>query len=143
MRVPTRSLTHPSMRTTQKYPLAFTEKPKIASTLVSQVQSSTRVLRVTLTILLMPIVLNSNASASSASLSLTRTDTSLRAKPPSAYPSVDGILGNTEAVHGRIMVADITAESTRFARSNVLVQSSASMTAQANQLSSLALTLIQ
>ena len=103
----------------------------------------TRVLRFTLTILLMPIVLNSNASASSASLSLTRTDTLLWAKPPSAYPSVDEILGNTEAVHGRIMVAEIAAESTRFARSNILVQSSASMTAQANQLSSLAFTLIQ
>ena len=46
-------------------------------------------------------------------------------------------------VHGRIMDADIALESTRFARQNVLVQASASMTAQANQLTNIALTLLQ
>jgi flagellin len=50
---------------------------------------------------------------------------------------------NMEAAHGRIMDADIAAESTRFARNNVLVQSSAAMCAQANQLPNLTLTLIQ
>ena len=50
---------------------------------------------------------------------------------------------NLETAHGRIMDADIAVESTRFARSNVLVQSGAAMTAQANQLPRLALTLIQ
>ena len=40
-------------------------------------------------------------------------------------------LTNIEA-HGRIMDADIALESTRFARHNILVQASASMTAQAN-----------
>jgi flagellin len=50
---------------------------------------------------------------------------------------------NLEAAYDRIMDTDIAAESTRFARSNILVQCSASMTAQANQLSSLALTLIE
>ena len=50
---------------------------------------------------------------------------------------------NLEAAHGRIMDADIALESTRFAKNNVLVQASASMTAQANQLSSIALTLLQ
>ena len=44
---------------------------------------------------------------------------------------------------GVIMEADIAAESTRFVRSNMPVQSSAIMNAQANQLSSLALTLIK
>ena len=50
---------------------------------------------------------------------------------------------NMEAAHGRIMDADIAYESTRFARGNVLVQSAAAMTAQANQLSNAVLTLIQ
>ena len=50
---------------------------------------------------------------------------------------------NLEAAHGRIMDADIALESTRFARNNVLVQASASMTAQANQLTNIALTLLQ
>ena len=50
---------------------------------------------------------------------------------------------NLEAAHGRIMDADIAMESTRFARQNVLVQASASMTAQANQLTNIALTLLQ
>jgi len=51
-------------------------------------------------------------------------------------------LTNIEAAHGRIMDADIALESTRFARHNILVQASASMTAQAIQLSSVALSLI-
>jgi flagellin len=50
---------------------------------------------------------------------------------------------NMEAAHGRIMDADIALESTRFARHNVLVQASASMTAQANQLTNIALALLQ
>ena len=49
---------------------------------------------------------------------------------------------NLEAAHGRIMDADIALESTRFARHNVLVQSSAAMVAQANQLTNLALNLL-
>ncbi len=49
---------------------------------------------------------------------------------------------NLEAAHGRIMDADIAAESTRFARNNVLVQSGAAMTAQANQLTNIVLSLI-
>ena len=49
---------------------------------------------------------------------------------------------NMEAAHGRIMDTDVAAESTRFARHNILMQASASMTAQANQLSSVALALI-
>jgi flagellin len=50
---------------------------------------------------------------------------------------------NLEAAHGRIMDVDVALESTRFARNNVLVQASASMTAQANQLTQVALTLLQ
>jgi flagellin len=50
---------------------------------------------------------------------------------------------NLEAAHGRIMDADVALESTRFARYNVLVQASAAMTAQANQLTNVALTLLQ
>ena len=49
---------------------------------------------------------------------------------------------NIEAAHGRIMDADIAAESTRFARNNVLLQSGAGMTAQANQLTNVVLSLI-
>jgi flagellin len=51
-------------------------------------------------------------------------------------------LTNLEAAHGRIMDADIALESTRFARYNVLVQAGAAMTAQANQLTSVALALL-
>jgi flagellin len=49
---------------------------------------------------------------------------------------------NLEAAHGRIMDADIALESTRMARQNVLVQSSAAMLAQANQLTNIALQII-
>ena len=49
---------------------------------------------------------------------------------------------NLEAAHGRIMDADMALESTRFSRQNVLVQSSAAMVAQANQLTSISLTLL-
>ncbi len=49
---------------------------------------------------------------------------------------------NLEAAHGRIMDADVALESTRFAQRNVLVQAAASMVAQANQLSSIALTVL-
>ena len=49
---------------------------------------------------------------------------------------------NLETAHGRIMDADIALESTRFARRNVLVQSSAAMVAQANQLTNLALNIL-
>ena len=51
-------------------------------------------------------------------------------------------LTNLEAAHGRIMDADIAAESTRFAKQNVLVQAGAAMTAQANQLTNVALQLL-
>ena len=59
-----------------------------------------------------------------------------------AYDLLSSNLVNLEAAHGRIMDADIALESTRFARHNILVQASASMTAQANQLSNVALSLI-
>ena len=49
---------------------------------------------------------------------------------------------NLEAAHGRIMDADIALESTRFAMYNVLVQASAAMTAQANQMTNIALSLL-
>ena len=49
---------------------------------------------------------------------------------------------NLEAAKSRIMDADMAQESSRFAKTNVLVQSSASMVAQANQLSDIALRLI-
>ncbi len=49
---------------------------------------------------------------------------------------------NLEAAHGRIMDADIALESTRMARQNVLVQSSAAMVAQANQLTNIALAVL-
>ena len=50
---------------------------------------------------------------------------------------------NLEAAHGRIMDADVALGVHSFARNNVLVQASASMTAQANQLTNIALTLLQ
>ena len=49
---------------------------------------------------------------------------------------------NIEAAYGRIMDTDMALESTRFARHNALVQASAAMTAQANQLTNVALSLI-
>ncbi len=49
---------------------------------------------------------------------------------------------NLEAAHGRIMDADVALESSRFARQNVLVQSSAAMVAQANQLTNIALQIL-
>ena len=49
---------------------------------------------------------------------------------------------NLEAAHGRIMDVDIAAESTALAKYNILVQASASMLAQANQSSSIALALL-
>jgi len=52
-------------------------------------------------------------------------------------------LVNLEAARGRIIDTDVALESTRFAKYNVLVQASASMTAQANQLTNVALTLLQ
>ena len=51
-------------------------------------------------------------------------------------------LVNLEAAHGRIMDADIALESTRYAKQNVLVQAGAAMTAQANQLTNVALSLL-
>ena len=55
---------------------------------------------------------------------------------------LDRKITNLESAHGRMMDADMALESTRFARQNVLLQSSAAMVAQANQLSSIALTLL-
>tara|TARA_E500000178_G_C17031451_1_gene760812 strand:- start:1928 stop:2848 length:921 start_codon:yes stop_codon:yes gene_type:complete len=49
---------------------------------------------------------------------------------------------NLEAAHGRIMDVDIAAESTALAKYSILVQASASMLAQANQSSSIALQLL-
>ena len=50
---------------------------------------------------------------------------------------------NLGAAKGRIMDADIAAESTDFSKNNILVQASTSMVAQANSLTGLALSLIQ
>ena len=50
---------------------------------------------------------------------------------------------NIEAANGRIVDVDIAAESTRMAKYNVLVQASASMLAQANSSSDVALMLIR
>jgi len=61
----------------------------------------------------------------------------------SSYNLHSANLVNLEAAHGRIMDVDVALESTRFAKHNVLVQASASMTAQANQLTQVALTLLQ
>ena len=52
-------------------------------------------------------------------------------------------LVNLEAAHGRIMDTDVALESTRLARHSVKVQASAAMVAQANQMTSIALTLLQ
>ena len=52
-------------------------------------------------------------------------------------------LVNLEAAHGRIMDVDVALESTRLARHSVKVQASAAMVAQANQMTSVALSLLQ
>ena len=103
----------------------------------------------------MSIVLNSNASARSASFNLSRANRSLQAslerlsfgKKVNRSCDDAGFMDlastNLEAAYGRIMDTNIAAASTCFARNNVLFQSSASMTAQAHQLSSLPLPLIE
>jgi flagellin len=50
---------------------------------------------------------------------------------------------NMEAANGRIIDVDIAQESTRMAKYNILVQASASMLAQANSSSDVALMLIR
>jgi flagellin len=50
---------------------------------------------------------------------------------------------NLGSAEGRIMDADVAAESTEFSKNNILVQASTSMVAQANSLAGMALTLIQ
>lgn len=50
---------------------------------------------------------------------------------------------NMEAAHGRIVDVDIAAESTRLAKYNVLLQSSAAMLAQANSTTDVALMLLR
>ena len=50
---------------------------------------------------------------------------------------------NMEAAYGRIMGVDIAAESTRLAKYNVLVQSSAAMLSQANTSSGVVLMLLR
>jgi flagellin len=52
-------------------------------------------------------------------------------------------LVNLEAAHGRIMDVDVALESSRLARNSVKVQASAAMVAQANQMTGVALTLLQ
>ena len=52
-------------------------------------------------------------------------------------------LVNLEAAHGRIMDVDVALESSRLARHSVKVQASAAMVAQANQMSAVALSLLQ
>ena len=52
-------------------------------------------------------------------------------------------LVNLQAAHGRIMDTDVALESTRLARHSVTVQASAAMVAQANQMTAIALTLLQ
>ena len=103
----------------------------------------------------MSIVLNSNASTKSASLNLSRANGSLQTslerlssgkkinRSGDDAEFLDLAFTNLEAAYGRIMDTGVAVESTRFSRSNILVQSSASMTAQAIQLSSLALPLIE
>ena len=52
-------------------------------------------------------------------------------------------LVNLEAAHGRIMDVDVAMESSRLARNSVKVQASAAMVAQANQMTGVALSLLQ
>ena len=49
---------------------------------------------------------------------------------------------NLEAATSRIMDADMAAESTKFARQNVLVQAGSAMVVQANQLANVVLALL-
>ena len=52
-------------------------------------------------------------------------------------------VGEHGAAYGRIMDVDIAAESTRLAKYNILVQSSAAMLAQANSSSDVVLMLLR
>ena len=60
-----------------------------------------------------------------------------------AQADVETKISNMTAAHGRIMDVDIARETANLARQRVLVQSSASMTAQANAANDVALMLIQ
>lgn len=55
---------------------------------------------------------------------------------------LSGKITNLESAHGKIMDVDVALESSRLAKNNVLVQSSAAMVSQANNLTSIALALI-
>ena len=50
---------------------------------------------------------------------------------------------NLESAHGRIMNADIALESSKLAKQNVLIQASAAMITQANQMNQIVLQLLQ
>ena len=50
---------------------------------------------------------------------------------------------NLESAHGRIMNADIALESSKIARQNVIIQASAAMVTQANQMNQIVLQLLQ
>jgi len=55
---------------------------------------------------------------------------------------LSGKITDLESAHGKIMDVDVALESSRLAKNNVLVQSSAAMVSQANNLTSIALALI-
>tara|TARA_B110000305_G_C19353660_1_gene595612 strand:- start:71 stop:913 length:843 start_codon:yes stop_codon:yes gene_type:complete len=59
-----------------------------------------------------------------------------------AQQQLEANKGNLEAANSRIMDTDVASESTAFAKYNILVQSGASMLAQANSLSNVALSLL-
>ena len=60
-----------------------------------------------------------------------------------ASQNISTLKTNMEAANGRITDVDIAAESTRMAKYNILVQSAASMLAQANSINDVALMLIR
>ena len=60
-----------------------------------------------------------------------------------ASQNISTMKTNMEAANGRITDVDIAAESTRMAKYNILVQSAASMLAQANSINDVALMLIR
>jgi flagellin len=50
---------------------------------------------------------------------------------------------NLESAHGRIMNTDVALEASKMARQNVIMQASAAMVTQANQMNQIVLQLLQ
>jgi flagellin len=91
----------------------------------------------------MPIVVNSNVTATTASFNLSSTNDALR-NSLARLSSGKRIVNPADDAGGMAVAYKLLSklQRTEAARQNVLVQSSAAMVAQSNQLTSIALTIL-